>query len=338
MTMSASVQTPRALEECSADSLRAWRRLVGSRFVALRLSGPEPFGGVLRTTVIDGTHISDIRASAHRVERRADDISMDDPEHLKLTLQLTGRGVVRQDGREAVLHQGDVAVYDTGRPYVLDYPVGMRSLVMVFPHRMLGLSAELVPSMTATRLAGDSGIGKVISPFMTHLAENLTQISGAPGVRIVRSALDLVTAMLSDELLRHHSGGESWRQLLGAAQRYIEANLDDPELSASRVAAVHYVSLRHLQYLFSHENQTVSGYIRQQRLERSRMDLQDPSLVDLSILHIAHRWGFSDASHFSRIFRAAYGASPSAYRRGLVAGETGRPVGPVLGRSDRRSA
>ena len=335
MTMSASVQTPHALEECSADSLRAWRRLVGSRFVPLRLSGPEPFGGTLRTTVIDGTHISDICASAHRVERRATDIAADDPEHLKLTLQLSGRGVVRQDGREAVLHEGDVAVYDTCRPYVLDYPDSMRSLVMVFPHRMLGLSAELVPSMTATRLAGDSGIGRVISPFMTHLAENLTQISGAPGVRIVRSALDLVTAMLSDELLRHHSSGDSWRQLLSAVQRYIEANLDDPELSASRIAAVHYVSLRHLQYLFSHENQTVSGYIRQQRLERCRMDLLDSSLVDHSILHIAHRWGFADASHFSRIFRAAYGSSPSEYRRD---GEGGQRVAAVVGRVARRSA
>jgi AraC family transcriptional regulator, positive regulator of tynA and feaB len=30
---------------------------------------------------------------------------------------------------------------------------------------------------------------------------------------------------------------------------------------------------------------------------------------------IAFSWGFSDQSHFTRRFRAAYGMSPSDYRR-----------------------
>jgi AraC family transcriptional regulator, positive regulator of tynA and feaB len=29
---------------------------------------------------------------------------------------------------------------------------------------------------------------------------------------------------------------------------------------------------------------------------------------------IAHRWGFSDTSHFSRTFKAHYGYSPTDYR------------------------
>ncbi|MEV0214766.1 helix-turn-helix domain-containing protein [Micromonospora sp. NPDC050695] len=29
---------------------------------------------------------------------------------------------------------------------------------------------------------------------------------------------------------------------------------------------------------------------------------------------IAARWGFADKAHFSRVFRAAYGTSPQAYR------------------------
>jgi AraC-like DNA-binding protein len=31
---------------------------------------------------------------------------------------------------------------------------------------------------------------------------------------------------------------------------------------------------------------------------------------------IARRWGFDDAAHFSKIFKACYGEPPGAYRRG----------------------
>jgi AraC family transcriptional regulator, positive regulator of tynA and feaB len=35
---------------------------------------------------------------------------------------------------------------------------------------------------------------------------------------------------------------------------------------------------------------------------------------DRPISVIAHRWGFSDTSHFSRTFKAHYGYSPTDYR------------------------
>ncbi|MGW9499321.1 helix-turn-helix domain-containing protein [Streptomyces prasinus] len=43
-------------------------------------------------------------------------------------------------------------------------------------------------------------------------------------------------------------------------------------------------------------------------------DLTDPRLRSRSIRAIATRWGFVDAAHFSRAFRAAYGVSPRDHR------------------------
>ncbi|WP_324651416.1 helix-turn-helix domain-containing protein [Georgenia sp. H159] len=315
MTVTLAPSAP-TLEQCAANTFGEWVDLIGSRFVRLNLSTPDPavFNGELRSLAIEGTHISDIRAGAHRVERRETDVLPSDPRHLKVTLQLRGTGVVAQDGREAVLHAGDVAIYDTCRPYTLEYSDDMRTLVMVFPHQTLGVSAGLVHNLTAVRLSGDSGIGRVISPFMQHVAENLDQLTGANGSRIVRSALDLLTAMLSEELVEHHAPEEPWKRILDAVQQYIDSHLDDPELSAAKVAREHYVSLRYLQYLFHQEGQTVSGYIRQRRLERCRLDLQDPALQDQSILRVAQTWGFTDPSHFSKVFKAAYATSPREYR------------------------
>jgi AraC-like DNA-binding protein len=62
----------------------------------------------------------------------------------------------------------------------------------------------------------------------------------------------------------------------------------------------------------------VAGWIRERRLERCRRALLDPALRHWSVSAIAAHWGFVDAAHFSRVFRAAYGLPPAEYR--LAAG------------------
>jgi len=58
----------------------------------------------------------------------------------------------------------------------------------------------------------------------------------------------------------------------------------------------------------------VSDWIWAQRLEKSRRNLCDPLLARESITQIAIGCGFSDLSHFSRRFKAAYAMSPRDYR------------------------
>ena len=50
-------------------------------------------------------------------------------------------------------------------------------------------------------------------------------------------------------------------------------------------------------------------------MEHCRRDLLDPSLRHETILVIASRWGLPGPQHFSRLFRSAYGCSPSDLRR-----------------------
>ena len=59
---------------------------------------------------------------------------------------------------------------------------------------------------------------------------------------------------------------------------------------------------------------TVSQWVRERRLEHIRRDLIDPRRSSEGIAAIAASWGFADASHFSKAFRAHVGVSPSSYR------------------------
>lgn len=300
-----------------AASFDDWVRIAANRFVKLHITTESrTFRGAMSTVSIEDMLVSDIRASAHHVTRLPSDIAADDPKHLKLSLQLAGDGTVEQDGRTALLTPGDVAIYDTSRPYTLRYSRDTHTLVLVFPRGLIDLSHSIVRQATAVRLRGDDGIGRVISPFMRHIAENLALLGGVNGVRIMHSALGLVTALLSSELADHdHETAETHRADMDRFRLYIEANLGDSTLSTESVARAHYLSTRYLQYLFREEHTTVSDYIRTRRLERCRLSLLDPAQASLSILQIAQRWGFVDGAHFSRVFKSAYGLSPRVYRR-----------------------
>ncbi|WP_417218729.1 helix-turn-helix domain-containing protein [Arthrobacter sp.] len=302
--------------ESRVESFDAWKSLVGNRFGRLTLStNVARFCGSLRSTHVDQTCVTEISASAHQVRRLASQIDPGDAKHLKLTLLLEGTGIVAQDGRTAVLAPGDLAIYDTSRPYTMEFDDNVHTLVMVFPHHMVGMSAKLIRCVTAVTMPGDRGIGRVISPFMEHLAANLEQLQGINGIRIMRSALDLITALLSAELVKNGPPVEDSRRLITEKLRlYIEAHLADPDLNSVSVAKAHFMSVRYLQYLFREQDQTVTGYIRERRLERCRLELLDPAFESHSILQIAARWGLVDRAHFSKLFKTAFGLSPRMYR------------------------
>jgi AraC-like DNA-binding protein len=300
-----------------ARTFADWHALVSASFVPLDVETDRPAGfrGGIRTHLLDGVSLSEVTAAGHSVRRTPALIARGGPHMLKLSLQLTGTGLLIQDGREAVLSPGDLAVYDTNRPYSLAFDDDFQAMVLMFGHQVIGLPPEEVGQLTAVRMAGDAGLGRVISPFLVQLSRNLDQLSGGSGLRLAHNALDLLTTMFVDEL---GAGGHPARgrnqELLHQIHHYIDAHLGDPELSPTTVAAAHFISARHLHTLFRSEGTTVAAWIRARRLERCRRDLRDPVRGNRPIAALAARWGFLDAAHFSRVFKATYRVPPSEYR------------------------
>jgi len=68
---------------------------------------------------------------------------------------------------------------------------------------------------------------------------------------------------------------------------------------------------RSLHKLFERHETTVAGWVRRRRLERCRRDLVDPALRSRPVSAIGARWGLANPAHFSRLFRAVYGLSPT---------------------------
>jgi AraC-like DNA-binding protein len=93
--------------------------------------------------------------------------------------------------------------------------------------------------------------------------------------------------------------------------------LSIPEMTPERLAQEAGVSLRTLHRLFNQSGTTVSGWLRETRLERCWRDLSDPAHRSSTVAAVAFGWGFGDLRTFNRAFAARYGITPSAARRRL---------------------
>lgn len=300
------------------DDFYEWTQLVSKWFVPLEVTSDhgESFHGRVRTRSIGDVFITEISATEHQVHRTPSLIAQDDKPYFKVSLQLAGTGMLMQDNREAVLTPGDIAVYDTNKPYTLVFDGDFRSLVVMFPHSLLDLPAETISQLTATRIAGDDGLAKLVGPFLSHLARNMDTLSGHSATRLMHNTVDLVATVLHSQLDvaamdRVHSHRA---QLLTDVHAYIDEHLGDPDLSPSEIAAASFISTRHLHGIFKEQGVTVSAWIRSRRLEHCRRDFMDPLLAHKPVSAIAAKWGFVDASHFSRLFRATYGQAPTGFR------------------------
>lgn len=102
---------------------------------------------------------------------------------------------------------------------------------------------------------------------------------------------------------------------LSVLKRWTLERLSDPTLSIQTAAAALNVSTRYVQLLFHDEGTNFSEFVRAERLARAHRQLSSGFLAQVPISTIALNAGFSDISYFNRMFREAYGETPSDVKR-----------------------
>lgn len=302
-----------------AERFDAWTDAVNRSFVPLRAISPTSerarFDGALVAQPLGRAAASTVSGSAVRVSRERADIARADPGHIKLGLQLRGYSVITQDGRDAALAPGDFALYDTTRPYALDFDASFRMFVLMFPIEALRIDRDRLSGLTACRFSGRNGLGAIVSTFLRSLSATLDHEPLTSALPVSDAVFDLLVAAVGERVGTPDThDGASRRALLHRVETFIAGRLDDPDLTVGAVADAHHVSVRYLQKLFEQQGDTVSGWIRRRRLETIRRDLANPALAGRQISTIGAQWGFADATAFSRAFRGAYGITPSEYR------------------------
>ncbi len=122
---------------------------------------------------------------------------------------------------------------------------------------------------------------------------------------------------------------------VAAAEEEVERRLrEDPAapIRLADLAAAAHVSSEHLCRVFA----TATGRSPMETVRLARLDRAAELLArsDLPVAAVAQAVGFRDPYHFSRRFKAAFGRSPTAVRRGVQAGE----LPPLASRLERFDA
>jgi AraC-like DNA-binding protein len=304
----------------ASERLEFWSESSSEAYLPVQIRSPagEEFGARMWGYELGPLSLFRISAAPNTMMRTSRAIASCDPECLHLSVVLRGRINAAQEGRTGVARIGDMISYETSHPVIFRADQPYESLVVRVPKQLLGRQEAQITKLTAIGISGTEGLPRAAVAFFRSLAAGLEDgtVTAAEAPNTVECVLDLVRGLYaSPALTQAPARPRSRAEILLNAQSFIEANLGDPDLDPEEIARASFVSTRYLHKLFEAEGTSVCRWIRASRLDHCRRDLLDPSLRHETIIEIASRWGLPGPQHFSRLFRSAYGCSPSELRR-----------------------
>ena len=265
----------------------------------------------------DNLRLSVIRSSGISLRRQPFEPSLASHDAYLAVVLLSGDYVLEQDGNEAVLQPGDMAIYDATRPHRIHCPRDFSKLILSIPRPLLRARMAGIERCAALRISGAKGVGAVASSFVRSCSQNADAFASHESSALGDHAVDLVTLAAAAVRPAAFSLSNSRAATLVRVKALVEKHLTDPALDPAAIARRAGLSPRYLNALFGAEEMSLMRYVWRRRLEHCASDFADPRRASARIAEIAFHWGFGDASHFSRAFKQRYGCAPAAFRRGL---------------------
>jgi AraC-like DNA-binding protein len=227
----------------------------------------------------------------------------------------TEGGYAGQAGDEDVLlRPGDICILDLAQTLRTQNP---RSHLysLVIPRDVLDAALGRARPRHGEMLRRESGAAQLLKEHLRTLGQCLTGMAASEAPMLSEATVGMVAACFRPTAeARARAEAPLASATLSRIKRHIEARLDAPDLSPASLAAAFRVSRTTLYRMFEPLG-GVNAFIQARRLARAQLALLLPANKDRQIHEIAFDCGFASEAHFSRRFRAAYGVTPTAWRR-----------------------
>lgn len=296
----------------------AWQDILRHVYGSLDIEGPgaPDFDAGVSHHAVGGFRLVDCVCDPCAGVRTPRHIRADGAEALTIQLVLAGAEHFTIDDERIALSAGDVLIWNSIRPLRFEVTERLRKISVTMP------LARLRSWMPATWHSIDRRLPHV-SPgagLLSSVIGSLSPAFLAGRLTNAEALTEAVMGLLVNVLGAERDGAPATpraAQLL-AVKDHIAAHLGDPELTPATIARACRISLRHLHALFEDEGATLRQYIIMERLLRCRREFDNPRMAGRTITDISFGWGFQNATHFSRRFKAAFGRSPQDYRAASI--------------------
>jgi AraC family transcriptional regulator, positive regulator of tynA and feaB len=222
----------------------------------------------------------------------------------------SGMEVVSSGATTLALTRGAAVLWTVDHRVGVEVPQTLTKRSLLMPRNRVLQVCPRLSDLTVPAILQDVPAVRLLEGFVDQLAVESPRLDAASAAAAANALLELVRAIVEPEL---GPPQDARREVLRSRVReHIRRNLPDPGLSAERIAAAHFMSVRALHALFADTDTSVAALVRGYRLDRAVEDLRRAACGPVA--EIAHRWGFGSAAHLGRALKRERGVTPSDVR------------------------
>lgn len=210
---------------------------------------------------------------------------------------------------------GDAVLLDSRLGHYLSFAQNFDNVHLVLPEAWLAQWLPDPGALVGRPLPRDASWARALTEFTAQLLPATVQHSALP-VSLIVDHLGALLALSAGQI-----GGEGGapalqqRELCDRVREAIVQRCTEHSLGAAEIAQLLGISLRTLHRTLAACGQTFGDVLMSSRVALATRMLESPLMKRLTIAEIGRRAGFSDASHFARVFRRHTGSTPLQQRK-----------------------
>lgn len=297
--------------------LGIWREIMSDVYYSLEIQRNRIDGlrARIRQFDIGDVSITNFDADQQRVFRTRSRISGDPDDSFVFVMPARKELYFSQNGRSGFVKPGGYVLVSTSEFYELSCPDGFMNWTVKIPGDAFRKRLPCVDDFTACRFKNNPRMAYIARKYLVSLGMAFGSETPPNASSLARNLIDMLALVIESEVEDCSGETQSQLRIRRRIMTYIRDHIDDPNLTPRSIADANGISVSYLYKLFSACNMTVGSFIIAERLQLAYERLSVGGHARSTVAEIAYSSGFSNLSHFSRVFREKYSISPSAVRK-----------------------
>jgi AraC-like DNA-binding protein len=309
--------------EMTTDRVRAterveyWEDLVTQHVTPMRIepSGQCPLRGQVRAQIMGSITVAEVSGCGINASHTRAEIARTSRHLYAACVNLDGDARIMRRNEQVTLQEGDVFITDSRQEFSLDLTRPWRHHVVSLPTDWID-SRIAKPDLLAGMVMREHAVTRLWGAYLADGFAVASSLSPAAATLFGRHSVELLAQALDEAHYEQPTSTEAVHAAMFLrACRLIALEFADPDLGPSQIARKLGTSTRSLARIFASHNETLMHRVFDERVNHAMKLLAAREAAHRSITEIAFACGFSDSSHFGRVFALRMQMTPSQWRK-----------------------